>query len=53
VVEEILIVERRLVLKEELHIKRSTTTETVEMPVSLRKQRVIITRSSPDDSNPT
>ena len=45
VMEEVLVVERRLMLKEELHIRRRVTTETVEVPVSLRKQRGIVTRT--------
>ena len=44
VLEEVLFVEKRLVLKEELHIRRHATTETVEMPVTLRKQRAIVER---------
>jgi uncharacterized protein (TIGR02271 family) len=49
VVEEVLVVEKRLVLKEELHIRRQATTETVEVPVTLRKQRAIVERTDPDD----
>ena len=45
VMEEVLVVERRLMLKEELHIRRRVTTETVEVPVSLRKQRGIVTKT--------
>jgi uncharacterized protein (TIGR02271 family) len=52
VVEEVLVVEKRLVLKEELHIRRRATTETVEVPVTLRKQRAIVERVAPD-SPPT
>jgi uncharacterized protein (TIGR02271 family) len=44
IVEEEVVVEKRLVLKEELHIRRRRTTETVEMPVTLRKQRAVIER---------
>ena len=40
VVEEVLVVEKRLILKEELHIRRNTRTEDVEVPVELRKHRV-------------
>jgi len=47
VLEEILFVEKRLVLKEELHIRRTATTETVELPVTLRKQRAVIERVEP------
>src|SRR5215217_2223828 len=42
VVEEMLVVEKRLVLKEELHIRRRTTQEHVEVPVTLRKQRAVV-----------
>ena len=40
VLEEVLVVEKRLVLKEELHLRRKVETETFEAPVTLRKQRV-------------
>jgi stress response protein YsnF len=48
VLEEVLVVEKRLVLKEELHIRRHIETETVEVPVILRKQRAIIEREALD-----
>jgi uncharacterized protein (TIGR02271 family) len=48
IVEEILVVEKRLVLKEELHIRRRVTQENVEVPVTLRKQRAVVERVSPD-----
>ena len=44
VMEEVLFVEKRLVLKEELHIRRRATTETVAVPVTLRKERAVIDR---------
>jgi stress response protein YsnF len=50
VLEEVLVVEKRLVLKEELHIRRRVETETVEVPVTLRKQRAIVERETPDGS---
>ena len=52
VVEEVLVVEKRLLLKEELHIRRRIETETVEVPVALRKQRAIVEREGPDNSIP-
>lgn len=52
VVEEVLVVEKRLLLKEELHIRRRVETETVEVPVTLRKQRAIVEREAPKDSRP-
>jgi stress response protein YsnF len=44
VLEEIMVVEKRLVLKREIRITRRRTSETVEIPVSLRKQRVKVER---------
>ena len=44
VFEEILVVEKRLMLKEELHIRRRNTVERVEVPVQLRKQQADIQR---------
>ena len=48
VLEEVLVVTKQLVLKEELHIRRRVETETVDVPVSLRKQRAIVEREAPD-----
>ncbi|MFB0493123.1 uncharacterized protein (TIGR02271 family) [Methylobacterium sp. OAE515] len=48
VLEEILVVEKRLVLKEEVHIRRTTAGEDVEMPVTLRRQHAVIERVSPE-----
>jgi len=45
VVEEIMVVEKRLVLKEELRIRRVTTQEEVEVPVTLRRQRAEVERA--------
>ena len=45
VVEEIVVVERRLVLKEEVHIRRSTTTRRHQETVTLREQEAIVTRT--------
>lgn len=46
VVEEIVVVEKRFVLKEEIHILREVTSEAVDVPVTLRKQRAVIDRTS-------
>lgn len=46
VLEEILVVEKRLVLKEELHIRRKRTTEHVEEPVTIRRQHAVVDRPS-------
>jgi stress response protein YsnF len=53
VLEEVLIVEKRLVLKEEVHIRKPATTEDVEIPVELRKQHAVIERlpADEDDTN--
>jgi uncharacterized protein (TIGR02271 family) len=48
ILEEVLVVEKRLVLKEELHIRRQVNHEDVEVPVTLRKQRAVIERLGPD-----
>ena len=44
VVEEVLVVEKRLMLKEELHIRTRTETTTIEQPVTLRRQRATVDR---------
>jgi stress response protein YsnF len=48
VFEEVLVVEKRLMLKEELHIRRRVTTEAVSLPVSLRRQTATIDRTEAD-----
>jgi stress response protein YsnF len=48
VVEEIVVVERRLVLKEEVRIRRVSTTEQHQETVVLRQQEVLITREDAD-----
>jgi stress response protein YsnF len=52
IVEEVLVVEKRLVLKEELHIRRRVGSEAIEVPVTLRKQRAIVERLAPDAPDP-
>ncbi|MCW0983847.1 YsnF/AvaK domain-containing protein [Agrobacterium sp. BT-220-3] len=47
VMEEVLVVEKRLMLVEEIHIRRVATTEDVTIPVELRKQRATIERDDP------
>lgn len=44
VVEEVLVVERRLVLKEEIHLRRRTVVDHIEQPVVLRRTRADIER---------
>jgi uncharacterized protein (TIGR02271 family) len=48
VLEEVLVVETRLVLKEELHIRRHVSKENFEVPVTLRKQRALVERVAND-----
>ncbi len=47
VVEELLVVEKALVLVEEIHVRRRTETETVEIPTTLRSERATVERDSP------
>jgi stress response protein YsnF len=44
VLEEVLVVEKRLVLKREIRIRMRATSETVVIPVSLRKQQAEVER---------
>lgn len=50
VVEETLVIERRLILKEEIHIRRLHVAERHQEAVVLRKQEAVITRIEPHDS---
>jgi stress response protein YsnF len=50
IVEEVLVVEKRLVLKEELHIRRVVSTEEVEVPVTVRKERAVVERLDPEET---
>jgi stress response protein YsnF len=50
ILEEVLVVEKRLVLREELHILRESSAEEVEVPVTLRRQRAAIERIGPEGS---
>ena len=49
VIEEILVVEKRLILKEEIRIRTLDTEEAVELPVTRRVQIATVTRSQGDD----
>ena len=46
VVEEVLVIEKRLVLKEELHIRTVRSVERVEQPIILRRTVASVERSS-------
>jgi len=49
VVEEVLVVEKRLVVTEELHVRRRQSEESVEVPVSRRKQRAVVERTPSEE----
>lgn len=51
VFEEVLVVEKRLMLKEELHIRKRATSETVTVPVTLQHQAAKVERLD-GDGNP-
>lgn len=53
VVEEVLVVERRLVLREEVRLRLVAAEETVEQPVTLRRQRAGVERLPPATAVPT
>ncbi|HKD06104.1 MAG TPA: DUF2382 domain-containing protein [Bryobacteraceae bacterium] len=53
VVEEVVVVERRLVLKEEVRIRRIHETELHQERVTLRAQEATITRVPVEDSAPS
>ena len=53
IMEEVLVVEKRLLLKEELHVRKTTTQEDVELPVELRKQRAVVERVSVEEDDPS
>ena len=43
------VVERRLVLKEEIHLRRVRTTERYRETVTLREQHAVIERAAPGE----
>lgn len=49
VVEEVLVVEKALVLVEEIHIRRRTKSETVQIPVTVKSEQATIEREAVDD----
>ena len=48
VVEEVMVVEKALVLVEEIHVRRTTASESVQIPVTLRSERARVERDSND-----
>jgi len=53
VVEERLVVEKRLFVTEEIHIRRVRSTERVELPVALRRQYAVVERLAPESGDAT
>ena len=49
VFEEVLVVEKRLVLREEIHLARTAETDTVASHVTLRRQRAAVDRQDAGD----
>jgi uncharacterized protein (TIGR02271 family) len=47
VLEEVLVIERRLVLREEIRLRTIAAEDTVEQPVTLRRQRAKVERLPP------
>ena len=45
ILEEVLFIEKRLILKEEIHIRRRVEERCVEMPTTLRRQHAVINRA--------
>ena len=52
VVEEMVVVERRLVLKEEVRVRRVSTKEQHQETVVLRQQEAVVTREGPGSQSP-
>lgn len=52
VVEERAVVMTRLFVVEEIHIRRTRATETVEVPVTLRRQRAVVEQLEPGAAAP-
>ena len=52
VYEERLVVEKRLFLLEEVHLRRIERAREVEVPVELRRQEAVVERLPPRDGNP-
>lgn len=51
VVEEVLVVEKRLWLREEVRLTRTRTVEPFEAPVTLRRTEAVVERSENQDSD--
>ena len=53
ILEERLVVEKRLFVVEELHLRRTVTVDRVELPVTLRRTEVDVDRRMPSHANPS
>jgi len=51
VVEERIVLTKQLVLKEEIHVRRRQSVESVQIPVSLRRLQAFVTRTNPEEQN--
>ena len=51
IIEERLVVEKRLFLVAEIHLRRTATTEPVELPATVRRTRVEVDRREPKQEN--
>jgi uncharacterized protein (TIGR02271 family) len=51
VVEEVVVVEKKLVLVEEIHVRRKTNVKTEQIPVTIRSEHADIDRSGFADGN--
>jgi len=52
VVEEVLVIQKRLVVREEIHIRRRTSVEPVEREVGLRSTRAVVERDDAGRGDP-
>ena len=50
ILEEVVVVEKRLVLKEELHVYRRRDVERLNVPITLKRQTVDVVRTSIEDT---
>ena len=50
---EVVVIERRLMLKEEIHVRRRRLTETHRETISLRSQSAVVTRFVAGHADPT
>jgi uncharacterized protein (TIGR02271 family) len=52
IVEEVLVVEKRLILREEMRVRRHREVDRVEQPVSLRSMQALVERQSLSGAKP-